>query len=95
MKLFTISEYALLQTEESFNYYESKEKGLGIRFKNEIIIIFELIKKNPLLFPAKFKHYREALVKGFPFLIVYEIEPKEVIILNVFHTSQNPKKKTK
>ena len=95
MKLFTISEYALLQTEEAIVYYENKEKGLGARFKNELIKVLDFIKENPLLFPAKFKHYREAVVKKFPFLIIYEITPKEVIILNVFHTSQHPKKKIK
>ena len=80
--------------EEEFNsvfqYYEQQQKGLGIKFSKEIDIIIAELKLNPFLFQRHFKHYREAVLKKFPYFIVYEIIEKRVIIHSFFHTKRNP-----
>ena len=57
--------------------------------------MFDVIKKNPLLFPVKFAHMHEAVVKRFPFVVNYEIIGKQIVILSVFHVKQHPSKKVK
>ncbi|MBI2966516.1 MAG: hypothetical protein HYY40_01715 [Bacteroidetes bacterium] len=44
---------------------------------------------------TKYKNFREALLKRFPYLIVYEIVKDKTVIHSFFHTSRNPKKKYK
>ncbi len=80
---------------ESVKWYESALSGLGDDFINEIEITLNRIDSNPLLFPIKKFNLREAVVKKFPFIIVFELKPKEseIRIVSVFHTSRNSKKK--
>ncbi len=80
---------------ESVIWYENNLIGLGQKFINEIENIIERIVINPLIFPIKKGKLREAVVKKFSFVIVFEISEKyqKILVLSVYHTSRNPKKK--
>lgn len=71
--------------------------GLGEEFVDEIEKIIQQINTTPLIFPQKKSRLREALSKKFPFIIVFELKQKQhkILILSVYHTSRNPKKKYK
>jgi hypothetical protein len=90
-----ILERAVLELEDACVYYNEQVLGLGYEFEEEIVVLLELIKENPLLFPVKFAHIHEAVVKRFPFVINYEISEKQVIVSAIFHVKQNPTKKRK
>ena len=90
-----ILERAVLELEDACVYYNKQVLGLGYEFEEEIVVLLELIKENPLLFPVKFAHIHEAVVKRFPFVINYEISEKQVIVSAIFHVKQNPTKKRK
>ena len=79
----------------SFHYYEEQQPGLGDRFEKETDYLIEKLKVNPYLFQRKYKHYREAVYKRFPYYIVYEIIEDNVIIHSFFHANRNPKTKLK
>ena len=79
----------------SFHYYEEQQPGLGDRFEKETDYLMEKLKVNPYLFQRKYKHYREAVYKRFPYYIVYEIIEDNVIIHSFFHANRNPKTKLK
>ncbi len=91
-------EITILAEEEyysTFCYYENQELGLGDKFEKETELLIKKLRKNPYLFQRKYKHYREAIYKRFPYYIVYEIIESSVIIHSFFHTSRNPKRKLK
>jgi hypothetical protein len=90
-----IIESAIVEIEDACLYYNDQLVGLGFEFEEEIFTLLELINSNPLLFPIKFAHFREATVKRFPFVIIYEIDEKSIIVTAIFHTKQSPAKKTK
>ncbi len=90
-----ILERAVLEFEDACLYYNKQAPGLGVEFQDEIITLLGFIKDNPLLFPIKFAHIREAVVRRFPFVINYEIAEKLIIVSAVFHSKQSPGKKTK
>ena len=90
-----VTEIALTQLEESALYYEDKQKNLGFEFEREIADVLDIIENNPYLFPIKFAHFHEVVVNRFPYIIVYEIAGKEIVILSIFHTKQDPEKKRK
>ena len=79
----------------AFHYYEKQQQGLGRKFEKETDRLIEQLKLNPYLFQRKFKHYREAIFRIFPYFIVYEIVNETIFIHSFFHTSRNPKKKLK
>lgn len=80
---------------KAYLYYQEKRTGLGEEFLEHLDVYFERIVANPKHFPQKRKPYREAFIKRFPFLIVYEITKNKVIVYAVFNTWQNPDKKKK
>ena len=47
------------------------------------------------MFPEKFAHFHEVVVKRFPFVVVYEIIEKKIVVTSIFHTGQDPEKKKK
>ncbi len=54
--------------------------------------MLEKIQQNPNLYPETKPPYRAAVMKDFPYLILYEIKPKTIVINSVFHTKQDPSK---
>ena len=83
---------AELEINESFNYYEDQLEGLGERFLNELDKVINSILKTPNGF-QKFYNYRQIPFDIFPFVLIYEIDNKSLIIYAVFKTPQDPKKK--
>ena len=81
--------------EEALHWYETELLGLGMRFQENINDQLNRIVRNPLLYSKKRGDHREAMVKTFPYLIVYKLLAKDKLIFvsAIFHVSRNPKKK--
>jgi hypothetical protein len=90
-----IAEVAVFQLADACLFYQSREINLGKDLEQEVTDLLKIIEANPFLFSVKFGTMREAVVKRFPFVIVYEIIDRSILIVSVFHTKQNPKKKTR
>jgi plasmid stabilization system protein ParE len=90
-----IKEEAYQDLQDAYDYYEEQRPGLGDEFIEEVKEKLDYIKKYPLHFPKTEKDSRQTLVDRFPYLILYELEKKEVIVYSFFHTSQDPQKKIK
>ncbi len=88
-----IKEEAVFEITESYLYYESKSLGLDDRFVNQLETYLDRITQFPFHFEVKRKPYREAFIKKFPFLIIYEIIETQVVVYSVFNTNRNPTKK--
>lgn len=84
---------AIKMMHDSYKYYESQKLNLGEEFIEEVEKLFLTIKLNPLLFSAIQQPYHQAPLKRFPFVIVYQVIKKDIIVYAVFHTKRNPKRK--
>lgn len=89
-----LSEAELELTEAVF-YYEDCRTGLGSRFHAAVSQVITQIGERPDAFPlyeAKRtkRPYRRARIPRFPYLVVFEIRPTEVLIVAVPHTSRLP-----
>lgn len=73
-------------------WYNGKSKGLGMLFLKEIRREVHKITKTPLAYEVRYADIRVAFIRKFPYGIHFEYleEEKQVNILAVFHTSQNP-----
>jgi hypothetical protein len=78
---------------EAIEYYQSKRKGLGLKFLKCVQKFFGRIIKNPLHYPLKSNQFREAYIQKFPYVIIYEIVENEIVVFSVFNTHQNPQRK--
>ncbi|MEY4875397.1 MAG: hypothetical protein RL708_546 [Bacteroidota bacterium] len=83
------------EIKESFVWYELKQKGLGIKFENELIKTLDFISNHPKSFKIQILNFRETPLKKFPFVVVYKISEQEkaIRILAVYHAKRNPIKK--
>ncbi len=93
--ILEVKEGASLEISEAYRYYEDLKIGLGEDFIEHLEEYFSRILEFPEHFPQKYKPYREAFVRRFPYLIIYEIEVEKIIIYSVFNTYQNPNKRKK
>ena len=80
---------------EAAEWYEEQQKGLGGKFIDEVEELLGYLETNPLLFPIKYKEVRQAILTRFPYVILFRIESKTVIVLAVFNCYLNPAKKKK
>ncbi|MBL7731821.1 MAG: hypothetical protein JNM88_11640 [Chitinophagaceae bacterium] len=55
--------------------------------------MYSRLTQHPSYFGKVKKNFRQAALKRFPFVVVYEIIGYEVIVYAVFHTSRNPRSK--
>ena len=79
----------------AYEWYENKQKGLGEKFMVAVDDGVNEICNNPELYSRLRGSYRQASIKGFPFIIVYEFFPRRKIIhiAAIFHTSRNSRRK--
>ena len=90
-----ILQTATADLQDAYDWYEEQVVGLGERFVNEVDDHLELIRKNPFQFAIQFSgSYRFALLRHFPFRIVYRVDEanNEVYVSAIFHTSRDPKR---
>lgn len=88
-----LKEDAVADMQEAYDYYEKNKTGLGKRFLDTLDYYFEQIQKYPEHYQIRRKPYREALIKDFPYLIIYEIKQHKIIVYAVFNTWRKPRKK--
>ena len=81
---------------EAYEWYELQKENLGEGFSTEIQNKIKEIVTNPFVFSSKANaNYREAIVKKFPYVIVYKIieTKKQIFISSIHHSKKNPKGK--
>ena len=88
-----IKEEAYKDLQTAYDYYEEQKTGLGDAFIEEVKEKIDYIKFYPLHFSKVEKDFRQTLIDRFPYLLIYEISGKEVIVYSFFHTSRDPDKK--
>lgn len=86
---------AVLMTKYAYDWYEAQKPGLGEEFIKELDTCYDKLQSHSEYFGKVKKNFRQAVLKRFPYVIVYEIIKNEVVVFAVFHTRRNPKFKFK
>ena len=71
-------------------WYESKEVGLGKRFRNEVAGVIASIVANPLLWRERDGGYRRVNCPVFPYYVPYFIRGDKIIIAAIAHERRIP-----
>ncbi|QTA86360.1 type II toxin-antitoxin system RelE/ParE family toxin [Desulfonema magnum] len=75
---------------ESVEWYESRAKGLGLRFTDEIDSTVERIRLNPDMYMKIAGNIRRIQVNRFPYSVFYTTEDDTLVILRIFHNKRKP-----
>jgi plasmid stabilization system protein ParE len=74
------------------NWYESRRVGLGEDLLSSIEATLEGIRRRPDIHSIAYEGYRRALLRRFPYAIIYRWANGRVTVYAVFHTSRDPLK---
>src|SRR6266852_9965895 len=77
---------------QGYAWYERQREGLGDEFLEHVEVCFRRILANPRMHTAVLENYRRAVLRRFPYVILYEFADDVVTVYSVFHTSQVPEK---
>jgi plasmid stabilization system protein ParE len=75
---------------EQIAYYEERRKGQGERFRQSVEAAVTLASAHPKLGSPWKLRTRRVFPKGFPFSVVYRIEPTELVVFAVAHFKRRP-----
>ncbi len=75
---------------EAALWYEAKEPGLGVRFRDEITHVVHRIAEAPFLWRERSGGYRRVNCPVFPYYIPYFIRGEKIIIAAIAHEHRKP-----
>ena len=71
-------------------YYAKARAGAGMRFQAAVQATVSRAAHHPLGGAPSFKETRSALVKGFPFSVVYRPSPHEILVVAIAPHRKRP-----
>ena len=73
------------------DWYENEVPGLGRRFRAAVDAVVERMCANPRQFPVIYKSVRRALLRRFPYALMFVLEADESLtVIACFHGSRDP-----
>ena len=71
-------------------YYESKEAGLGVRFRDEVAYMVGRIVTDPYLWRERPSGFRRVNCPVFPYYLAYFIRGETILVAAVAHGHRRP-----
>ena len=82
---------AQIELNQSVDWYEERQLGLGERFIDSIDSAIQSIAESPEQAARVYKDVRCKSVKGFPYQVFYRIQAQNTVeVLSIFHVRQHP-----
>jgi len=78
------------ELDEAVRYYDHQLPGLGFRFFQEVTAAIDRIRFMPEAWTRIGERTRRCLLKGFPYALLYILEPSEILITAVANLHRNP-----
>lgn len=88
----SVTTKARYEAMEALNYYDNIQPGLGDNFLTDLEEKFAAICENPFAYSYIDEKggLRDTMLKRFPYLVIFKIRQKEVIILSVHNRHKKP-----
>lgn len=91
MRSIVFTPAARFELMDAQSWYENEMPGLGTRFLAEVSALIERIQENPQQFPVVYKNVRRALLRHFPYALMFVVSQDEALtVLACFHGSRDP-----
>jgi hypothetical protein len=76
---------AVQEVLEARDWYESHVAGLGSAFVLAVNAAVERVRRAPSMFPKLDDSFRQALLRKFPYSLVFHAENDEIVVVSCFH----------
>jgi plasmid stabilization system protein ParE len=76
---------------EAQAWYEQRRQFLGLEFVLELDRVVAIIQERPATFPIVHRDARRALMRRFPYLVLFVDLDDAIVVVGVFHTARDPK----
>lgn len=80
-----------LEINEAAEWYEARGQGLAVEFLRVVDACIESIRRDPLLYPVVHGQARRAMLRRFPYGVVYTVLEDEIVIIACIHGRRDPK----
>ena len=82
---------ALEDIQESIDWYNEQQPGLGHEFHSDVKATFKKIKSNPY-FQVRYDNVRCIPMKKYPFMVHFTVDDKNktVVVRAIFNSSRDP-----
>ena len=92
MTKYRFTSAALSELREATLYYEQQEKGLGAKFLDEIDVTVDRMLRFPRAWHPVSARSRRCRTHRFPFGLLYQARPDEVLITAVMDLRRDPQR---
>ena len=83
-------EPASIELDDAIEYYNLQSTGLGEKFLDEVLETIELILHFPQLWSRNTENTRKAVLRKFPFNLIYSLFEDKIYIIAVAHQNREP-----
>ncbi len=78
---------------KAFVWYHSIRPSLGDRFFTALRDVYDQIQANPFSYQTRKGGFKHALLRKFPYRVVYEVDGRDVFIYRIQHTKRKPSRR--
>ncbi|MEK7857077.1 MAG: type II toxin-antitoxin system RelE/ParE family toxin [Acidobacteriota bacterium] len=89
MKLRFLS-VALDELRQAAEFYESKDRGLGLKFLEEVEESLARVVRNPNAWALLSARTRRCRTRHFPYGIIYQVREDEILVVSVMNLYKYP-----
>jgi plasmid stabilization system protein ParE len=84
------SKLADAEFEEAILWYQERAAEFAAAFFDEVNAMVNRIGESPELYAIAFAKMRRAMLQRFPYFLLYEVFPAEVVVFGVVHGARDP-----
>lgn len=77
--------------DDALTWYADHAPEMLPQFRDALRVVVERIETNPRQFPPSPRQTRRALLRRFPYLVIFREQSEAVYVVAVFHTSRDPR----
>jgi len=82
---------ARLDVLDARSWYELRASGLGTEFARAVDVAASAILRFPAAFPVVHGPVRKAVMRRFPYSLLFVLEKEEITVLGCFHQRRDPR----
>jgi len=90
IRKFVLRPEARREFDQAFDRYCQIEQKLAFDFAGSVQESFDRIAENPEAFQVVFRNVRRAVLRRFPYSILYRIQKDRLEVIAVFHSRRMP-----
>jgi plasmid stabilization system protein ParE len=80
---------AQAEYQAALSWYQARSLRAATRFEAEVERVLEVIRSNPDLFPRYDDDHRFAVLRRFPYSVVYQEQTDQIFVVAVAHSSRS------